>query len=101
MIYISKPFLEESDGRTALCANIIDEKQGIKEDIRYIVDNEYAEYLTDEVADAFVVGMIMPAVYNKQDIVVDADVSEELMYKIKNTIIPALSISWGGIRRSP
>lgn len=100
MIYISKPFLEESDGRTALCANIIDEKQGIKEDIRYIVDNEYAEYLTDEVADAFLVGMIMPAVYNKQDIVVDADVSEELMYKIKNTIIPALSISWGGVNKA-
>ena len=60
------------------------------------MDNEYEEYLTDVVADAFLVGMIMPAVYNKQDIVVDADVSEELMYKIKNTIIPALSISWGG-----
>lgn len=96
MIYISRPYINGDGGRTSLCSLITDEKQGLKEEIKYTVDNEYATFLTTEVADAFLTGMLMPAVHTMQDIVVDADVSEELWYKFSNTLIPALSHSWGG-----
>lgn len=48
--------------------------------------------MTDEVADAFVLPMLLVALRNQEDIVVEAPISEKLYYNIKNNILYTLSI---------
>ena len=58
MITIEKPFVEKVNNEVFLKAHIKDEYADIEGDCYYISNVEYGEYFTDEVADAFVVGML-------------------------------------------
>lgn len=95
MIKISQPFLRETDGKVYLVSIIEDEYQNIKEEIYYSTSKEYGQYLTAEVADAFVVGMLLPAARYNEDIIVDGAISERLLYNINNSIFYMLSLVWG------
>lgn len=48
------------------------------------VDREYGWMLTDDVYDAFLVAMLYPAMYYKEDIEVDGNVSKKLYFNIVN-----------------
>ena len=65
---INKPYIETREDQTYLISKIKDEVSNIEEDIYFAVPNEYGNYLCDEVADSFVVAMLLPALVSKQDI---------------------------------
>lgn len=52
----------------------------------------------DNQADAFLILAILPAIRYKQDIEVDAPVSEQLYYNINNYIVPAVASIWNGYK---
>ena len=91
MIKISKPRIEEREDQSYLISHIIDEKQKIDCDFFYSVDLEYGQYLADEVADAFVVGCLLPAALYDEDIVVECAMSEKLYYNLTNTVLYILA----------
>ena len=95
MIRIGKPFIIEKNGQTSLISHIADESQSIDSDIYYTVNSEYGEFLTEEVADTYVVGCLLPAVLHNEDIIVEGNMSEKLYYNIKNSVLHILSIIYG------
>lgn len=95
MIRISQPHLESAKGNRLLISHITDEAQFIEEDIYYSVPEEYGDYLTYEVADSFVVGCLLPAVFYNQDIVVEGSMSEKLFYNLSNSVLYVLSSLYG------
>ncbi len=88
MIIIDKPIIKALEDKTALIANVtIDGKQ---KELFFKVDNEFASYLTYEVGDAFVIGLLHRAMQMGHDIVSRAPVSENLLYGITKFLIPNL-----------
>lgn len=47
---------------------------------------EYESYLTDDVYDSFMVAAIWPAMYYKENIEIDGEVSPRLLYNITNYV---------------
>jgi hypothetical protein len=88
---INKPYIETREDQTYLISKIKDEVSNIEEDVFFAVPNEYGNYLCDEVADAFVVAMLLPALVSKQDIYINAPISEILFYQIENNLTYTLS----------
>ncbi|MFB4168901.1 hypothetical protein [Virgibacillus sp. JSM 102003] len=56
----------------------------------YEVEEKYGEYLTDESADGFLVGLLFYALKNGCDMEVLAPISQNLYYSINNYLIPLL-----------
>lgn len=92
MITINQPYIEKKNGQSFLVSHIVDEEQHIEKDVFYSVPEEYGNYLVEEVADAFVVGCLLPAVLYGQDIFVRGAVSEKLFYNISNSVLYILSL---------
>ncbi len=67
-------------------------KQGTKI-LWYSVDKNYAKYLTTEKSDAFVVGLLLLAMQNNEDIYIEGKMSEILYYNLNNYYIKLLSLS--------
>lgn len=88
---INKPYIETRGDETFLISQIKDEIENIEKDIFYSVPNEYGNYLCDEVADAFVVSMLLPALVSGQNIKINAPITEILKYQIENNLIYTLS----------
>lgn len=95
MISISNVRIEERGNLVFLISHIVDDCQNIDDDIFYCTDKEYGGYLCDEVADSFVVGVLLPAVRYEQDIYVKGCVSDKLFYNINNSILYTLSMVYG------
>ncbi len=96
MITIGKPYLEQIGEKTYLKSHIKDEAQMIETDIWYSSDiANGGRYLTDDVADTFLVGVLLPAMKYGEDILVDAPVSEKLYYNITNSVLYTLSFIYG------
>lgn len=95
MIKISQPFIERKGDEVFLVSFIEDENQKINEKVFYKTSAEYGQYLTDEVADAFVVGMLLPAARYNEDIYIDGAISEKLYYNINNSVLYIFSYVWG------
>ena len=94
MIRIGKPFISKENDRVKLIANMVDEYQGINENIFFETDTTWGEYFVDDVADAFLLNAIMPAVKYGEDIEVEGRVSEQLYYNLNKYIIPLLSATY-------
>lgn len=92
MIVIRKPQIVQQGGDTYLLSTICSEKENIKHEVWYRTTEEWAQYLTDEVADAFVLPMLLVALRNQEEIVVEAPLSEKLYYNIVNNVLYTLSI---------
>ena len=91
MIKIGKPIIETYQDRVVLKAFIQDEGEQLNEWLWYAVEPEYGHYLCDEVADAFVLPMILPATRSHQDIQVEGSMSERLLYNLQNSVLYAAS----------
>ncbi len=91
MIKIGKPVIETYQDRVVLKAFIQDEGEQLNEWLWYAVEPEYGHYLCDEVADAFVLPMILPATRSHQDILVEGSMSERLLYNLQNSVLYAAS----------
>lgn len=95
MIRVGKPYIEKRDGAIVLQAFVKDDVQGIQENLWFSTTEEYGQYFCDEVADAFVLAMILPALRTGQDIQVDAPVSERLWYNIQHSLLYVFNLSYG------
>ena len=91
MIYIGKPHLESKGDVTYVTSHIKDDSQKIEQDIFFSVPSEYGQYLTNDVADAFLVGVLLPAALHNENIYVDAPISEKLYYNITHSVLFSLS----------
>lgn len=98
MITIGKPYIEKRGTETFLLADIKDEKQQAESQIWFSVDNEFADGLFTDTADAFVMLMMMVGMKTGQDIRVEAPVSAKLLFNIENTIQPIFVKALNGFK---
>ena len=90
MIKIEKPRIESG---VRLVSYVVNEKMPLHEDLWFEVGEEYGQYLCDEVCDAFVVAMLIPAVQTQQDIECDC-ISEKLLYNLDKIVSYLLQTAW-------
>lgn len=93
-IHIGIPRIEKDGGAVRLCADI--DLSGRKEVMWFSVDEKYGEYLVDDRADAFVVGLLTPAMREGADIICDAPVTRRLLYQLRQYLIPMLAANLRG-----
>jgi hypothetical protein len=91
MITIGKPYIEAVNEKVYLKANITDEQKKLNEVCNFVTQKEYGKYFCDEVSDAFITGLLLPALQSNQDIVVKGAMSEKLFFNLSNTLIFLLS----------
>ncbi len=90
MIRINNPYILEQNNKTRLCCNVIIEEENNEELIWLEVENDYKKYLTTERGDAFLILMLPFAMLNNIDIELKTPVTEELLYHIREYILPSL-----------
>lgn len=86
---IGKTYLRQALERTFLCAPVTIEGQ--THEAFFSVEPEYAQYLTPERSDAFVVGFLTTAMRLGCDIVCDTPMTKRLHYQIANYLIPSMA----------
>ena len=91
MIKISKPIIEEAEDKVYLKAFIENEKEQVSKYLWYATSKENGKYFCDEVADAFVISMVLRAIKTQQDIIVDAPMSEKLYYNLNDSVLYAIN----------
>lgn len=88
MILISKPFKYKVGDRSRLAANItIDDTT---QEVWFDVANCYEEFLCDERADAFIIGVLFVAMQSGHNIICEAPIGSQLYYQITTALIPAV-----------
>lgn len=94
-LHIGQPRIEQADGKVRLVASVTHEPipgvEGTGGDMWFAVAEEYGKYLCFERSDAFVIGMLYYCMRLGLDIVCDAPISEEILFKLRTYYIPALS----------
>lgn len=90
MINISAPLIETRDNKAYLVANIVNENFESRK-LWYSVSVDYAEFLSPEVGDAFLVALLSVAMKNCEDISVEAPISPHLLFHIRHSIAPMLT----------
>ena len=91
MIKISKPIIEEIEDKVYLKAFIENEKEQVSKYLWYATSKENGKFFCDEVADAFVISMVLRAIKTQQDIIVDAPMSEKLYYNLNDSVLYAIN----------
>lgn len=90
---IGKPRIESGGGRARLLAEVrvesADEERA--QEIWFEVEETYGDYLCAERADAFLIGLLPNAQREGWDIACEAPVTAELLYQLRDTLIPALA----------
>lgn len=95
MIIIEKPYIEVVNEKVYLKAFITDEKKKLNEICYFVTQKEYGKYFCDEVADAFVTGLLLPALQSNQDIKINGAMSEKLYFNLTNTLVFLLGKAFG------
>lgn len=86
---INQPYIEKiGGGKVRLCSKI---EGSIQDVLYYEVDEKYAQYLCDDRADAFAVGLLHSAMFNGEDIICACGVSERLLFQLNMYYIPIIS----------
>ena len=88
MIFIHQGYVSESPHATNLLTEI--EIAGEKKNVGVSVEKDYGKFLSPERSDYALLGMLGYALRNRHDIICAAPVTEELLYKVKEVLIPAL-----------
>lgn len=94
-ITIGKSYVKKSGDEIYIYALV--KRSGKDEAVWFSVDTGYEEYLTDERADAFVVGLLMMAMRTDMDIVCEAPVTRRLRYQLNHYLIPMLAANLKGL----
>lgn len=89
MIRIEAPYLRREGQRTVLAAPIT--LEGRREEAWFSVEAEYGQYLTEDRADAFVVGFLTTAMRLGEDIQCDAPITRRLYYQLTTYLIPSMA----------
>lgn len=88
MIRIGKPTVKTGDSYSTLITDVTIDNN--KESLWFKVEKKYGEFLCYERSDAYLVAVLNYAMVNHHDIVLEAPVSEGLLFKIENILVPAL-----------
>lgn len=64
--------------------------KGERQTLWYEFDEKWKDYLVIEQADAFLVGLLLLALKNKENIQIETAVSNKLLYQLNNYLIPIL-----------
>lgn len=95
VLHIGRPRIEHVDGMARVVASVvhgpIPDVEGTGGDVWFAVKEDYGPYLCHERGDAFVVGMLFYAMRLGLDIVSDAPVSEEILFKLRTYFIPSIA----------
>lgn len=86
---ISPPELVEHGHEVRICARV--DWKGRSKDLWYSVERSYADYLTTERLDAFVVGLLLPAMAAREDLHVDGPISERLYWNLTHYYMRIMS----------
>ena len=86
---IGKPYLRQDPNGASLCAQVT--IQGNSEEAWFSVEPEFARYLIDDRADAFVVGFLTTAMKLGADIYCDAPITKRLYYQLTTYLIPSMA----------
>ena len=89
MIYIEKPYTEVVDGQARLCARVTAPR--VDKELWFSVEPEYGRYITDDRADAFVVGLLPMAMRLGLNIRSQAPITRRLYYQLTQYLIPAMA----------
>lgn len=86
---IGKPYLRRECGQVVLCASVT---LGDKEDSAWFsVEPQFGGDLTDDRADAFVVGFLTTAMRMGADIICEAPITRRLKYQLEQYLIPTMA----------
>lgn len=89
MITIKKPRIENANGKSrCICELFVDDEL---KTVWFETDEKYGQYLCDDRADAYVIGLLSYAMRNRHDIKCEVPVTEELLYNISVILIPSLA----------
>jgi len=101
-IIVGKPYLKEENSSVRLCSDIYEDRKKVKT-LWYEVEKENAQYLCDEISDAFVVAilpwcLIKASKRKSLDITGEGYISEKLKFQLVRYLIPTLekNISYYG-----
>lgn len=89
MITIGAPYTEAVEDQVRLCAQVSIE--GHEETAWFSVEPQYAEYLTEDRTDAFLVGFLTTAMRMGADLTCHAPITRRLYYQITHYLIPAMT----------
>ena len=88
MILIKRGYVSETPDAAILRTEIdIDDD---KREVSIAVDKDYGKFLSPERADYALIAMLVYGLKNKHDITCEAPVTEELLYKLKEILIPTM-----------
>ena len=99
MITIDRITKEKTNEQVCLKAFVRDDVQNINDWLTYSTSSEYGEFFNDDVCDAFVVAMLLPAIKTGQKIKVDAPLSEKLYHNIEHSVSTILQHVYVGDKR--
>ena len=89
MIKIHQGTISDSEGVSTLSTEI--DINDAKKIVRLSVEKDYGKFFSPERADYALVGMIAYALRNKHDIICEAPVTDELLYNIREILIPTFT----------
>ena len=89
MIFLHKPYIRNKNGKSRLYFDLDIDKE--KKKIWYEVNEEYKQYLCDDRIDAILVGILLYAMEHNQDIESDSYITDDILFKIEEYLIPSLS----------
>lgn len=88
-IYIGQPYVVEMPHGCRLIADVRYSKESVQ--VWFDVDKKYGKYLCFERSDAFLIGMLNFAMRKHCDLKCEAPVGAQLLYQIREYMIPMLS----------
>ena len=88
-IIINQPYIETVEGgKVRLCSRI---EGSLNNVLYYEVDEKYAQYLCDDRADAFLLGLLNCAMYQDEEIICCTGVTNELLFQLTTFYMPILA----------
>lgn len=80
----------ERNNKTRLCIDVIYNKK--KETLWYEVDSKFEKYLCTELADSFLVALLLFAMKNNEDLEIEGvPVTDTLLFNLNNYLIPTIA----------
>ena len=88
MIRIHPGYVKDSEGHSTLSTDI--EIDGTKTNVYLTVEPQYGKFFSPERADYALIGLLAYAMRHGHDIICDVPVTEELLYNIREILLPTL-----------
>lgn len=77
--------IERKEGMSYLICNMEAKFTDVKT-VWYSVHQEYEDWLNTDVYDSFLIAALYPAMFYKEDIIIEGNVSERLLFNVKNYV---------------